>query len=132
MALPTQQLPQSGHRPTQPSVWLWLMTLVCASLLLCASTAQACHAHDGLLRSADGRSQLSAPADECPLCAAPHAALPADAEVAVVGTLQVETLQTGVSATSRKTQWTFDLFSRPPPTALRSSAMVVAGFAMAS
>ena len=120
-------LHQSGHRPSQRPVLLWLMTLLCASLLLCASTAQACHAHDGLLHSADGKSQFSAPADECPLCAAPHAALAADAQVTVVGTPQTETVAGGVSAVPRKKRWHFDLFSRPPPTSFRGDAVAAAG-----
>ncbi len=124
------QLHQSGKRPTtQRPVWLWLMTLLCASVLFCASTAQACHAHDGLLRSADGKIQFSAPADECPLCVAPHAALAADSHVTVVGTPQSEAIGAAVSMVSRKKQWHFDLFSRPPPVASCRHAMEVTGSA---
>lgn len=126
------QLDQSGKRLPQHPVWLWLMTLLCASLLLCASTAQACHAHDGQLRSADAKAQFSAPADECPLCAAPHAALPADAQNTVVGAPQIELVTVGVSSVSRKRQWHFDLFSRPPPSAPRHRAMDVTGLASVS
>ena len=93
------------------------MALLCVSLLFSASTAQACHAHDASLRSADGKAQISAPVDECPLCAAPHAALAAETHTTVARTPQTETLAPSLVGESRLTQLPFHLFSRPPPAA---------------
>ena len=97
------------------------MVLLCVSLLFCASTAQACHAHDASLRFANGKAQISAPVDECPLCAAPHAALAAETHTTVARTPQMETLTLPPVGESRLTQLPFHLFSRPPPAALAIS-----------
>ncbi len=121
------RLNQTGRRARQRPTWLWSMALLCVSLLFSASTAQACHAHDVLLQSANGKAQLTAPADECPLCAAPHAALVAETQTTISPTPQVEALATAASAVSRRTQWPFDLFSRPPPVASGSGAMASTG-----
>ena len=121
------RLPHPGRGSRQRPTWLWTMALLCVSLLFCASTAQACHAHDALLRSADGKAQISAPVDECPLCAAPHAALPAETQTTISPTPQVEALAVVASAVSRQIQWPFDLFSRPPPVLSRSDAMAGQG-----
>ena len=93
------------------------MVLLCVSLLFSASTAQACHAHDASLRSLNGKAQISAPVDECPLCAAPHAALAAETQTTVARTPQTETLAPSLVGESRHTQLPFHLFSRPPPAA---------------
>lgn len=102
------------------------MTLLCVSLLFCASTAQACHAHDASLR-ADGKTQISAPLDECPLCAAPHAALAAETHTTVSRTPQLESLAPSLLGELRLTQLPFHLFSRPPPTAISMNASAVTG-----
>lgn len=107
----------SRHRPARQSAWLGILALLCVSLLFCASTAQACHAHDALLRSADGKAQISAPVDECPLCAAPHAALPAGNQTVVGERPQLEHVQARRPLSPHLAQWSFHLFSRPPPTA---------------
>lgn len=91
------------------------MALLCVSLLFSASTAQACHAHDALLRSADGKAHVAAPVDECPLCAAPHAALAAETHTTVERTPGTETIIPTLAGQSRLTDLPFHLFSRPPP-----------------
>ena len=103
------------------------MALLCVSLLFCASTAQACHAHDALLRPTDGKAQISAPVDECPLCAAPHAALAAETQTTVDRTPQIDAVIVPLSARSRSTEWPFHLFSRPPPASFRSATTALAG-----
>ena len=102
------------------------MALLCISLLFCASTAQACHAHDSLLRSGGGKHQLVAPVDECPLCMAPHAALLAESQATVAGTSQAEGIVVALGNSGHPAEWPFDLFSRPPPSK-RHSAHAMAG-----
>lgn len=115
------RFPPSRHRSARHPTWLWVTALLCVSLLFCASTAQACHAHDALLRLADGKAQLSAPLDECPLCVAPHAAMLAETQTTVARTQQSEALVFFADGQPHRGQWHFDLFSRPPPAALTTA-----------
>ena len=109
---------QTGNAHRRHAMWLWTLTLLCISVLCGASTAQACHAHGALLRNGDGKAQITAPVDECPLCAAPHAAMAAANESTVAVTPQTETLLAGAPARPFRSGWSFDLFSRPPPAVL--------------
>lgn len=103
----------------QTSTRRWLLVMLCLSLLLCVSAAQACHGHDGL--RSDGKAQISAPLDTCPLCAVPHAVLPGVERVAAAELPPREQqMVPGVRARERAALWSFDLFSRPPPARLRS------------
>lgn len=106
----------------QASTRLWLLVVLCLSLLIGVSAAQACHVHEGL--RSDGKAQLSAPLDTCPLCAVPHASMPGVERAAVAGIPPREQQVAAIPlARGRSAMWSFDLFSRPPPASFRSHEM---------
>ena len=126
------RLLQTGRPPATRPRWVWLLTLLCACLLVSAGTAQSCHAHTALLHATDGKVQLSAPADECPFCAAPHASFAATTATSVERSPQQEAVPVPSFAAERFVLWSFDLFSRPPPVSARSGSAIQAGTSMAS
>ena len=94
---------------------LSLLVLLCVTMLFGASTAQACHVHERALKTQDGKAWVSAPVDECPLCAATHAALPIP-EQTVAGLVPETALVAPSRAESAHVErWSYELFSRPPP-----------------
>ncbi len=116
---------QTGKREG-PSTRLRLSALACLLLILAASTAEVAHHHPGEFGTQQQTTSRHAPAQNqtpnqkdnearCPLCIAMHGLLPVAAPIALAPVaLTYELLLTPPSFryTSR---WSFDLFSRPPP-----------------
>lgn len=102
----------SSHRTM---AGLWCVVLLCISFLSIASTAQACHAHGAALHLAGEKATFSAPLDECPLCAAPHAALIAEPELCTASILEIEPITCLELLPPFRATIAYDLFSRPPP-----------------
>jgi len=95
-----------------------LAVLLCVASLFGAGVVQAAHVHDAPISLAAGKHVLLAPADQCPLCAATHAAMAAAGETTVELLPRVErvTLAAGRERPPTR-QWSFEMFSRPPPAA---------------
>ena len=87
------------------SIWLYGLVVLCAALLLCASTVQVTHVH------ADARVQ-----DHCPICVAIHSAMPADASNTLVSFLASHPQ---AAASSPQIAYSgfceYSLANRPPP-----------------
>ena len=88
--------------------------LLAVSLLFGVSTLEACHIHDTGPRR-DGLAQVSAPADACPLCAMPYAAMAAETRTTKTAIPEAGLVLLPGALRVRAAVWSFELFSRPPP-----------------
>ena len=112
-----RKLLQPGQGVQQRSLGPWLLALFGVLLLLGMSTLQACHVHDSAALRRDGLPQITAPADECPLCAVPHVAVAAQSQTTAAALPQTEFLFVAALAEAQGEVWNFVLFGRPPPAA---------------
>jgi hypothetical protein len=101
----------AGRQP----IWLRLIAILCVLLIGIASTAEVCHTHPGASLVTKGSGQNVPAPDHCPLCVAMHSALPTTAGVSIGPALHTQPVALRVVATQRVQQWSFELFSRPPP-----------------
>ena len=119
---PLRALHPSRRESAPQSLRSVLTTVACLLLILFASTAQAAHTHGKLLPQ--GLTQVSAIADGqhilaedlCPLCAAMHSALPTPAVPPLRVALEKSPQAPDALRFGHSQAWSFDLFSRPPPT----------------
>jgi hypothetical protein len=104
-------------------MWLRLMALMCILLIGIASTAEVCHTHPGVVTASKNSSQ-NAPGqnvpgpDHCPLCVAMHTAMPTTASASFEPVLQAQAVAVKLAAEEWALQWSYELFSRPPPALL--------------
>jgi hypothetical protein len=114
---------QPGRIAQRQPVWLRLMALMCILLIGVASTAEVCHTHPGTIASSRNSGQnvpgsnVPGP-DHCPLCVAMHTALPATASASFEPVLQAQPVAVKLAADAWALQWSYELFSRPPPASL--------------
>jgi hypothetical protein len=109
---------QPGRIAQRQPVWLRLMALMCILLIGIASTAEVCHTHPGAITSSkDSRQNVPSP-DHCPLCVAMHTAMPTTTTAASEPVLEAQPLALKLVAEEWALQWSYDLFSRPPPALL--------------
>ena len=104
-----------GRRLERSSKGLRCLVLLAVSLLFGVSTVQVCHVHEGAGLRREGLPRLAAPADNCPLCVAPSAALAAEARTTATAVPGAGEVVLRAEMTPRATVWSFDLLSRPPP-----------------
>ena len=100
-------------------LWLRVLTLLCVLLLGGASTAQACHSHEDASALSKG-SPTNLPADHCPLCLAMHSAMPVAHATAPLLVEHLVDLVKEAPEARGSGIWSFSLFSRPPPVAIRA------------
>jgi hypothetical protein len=119
---------QPGRIAQRQPVWLRLMALMCILLIGIASTAEICHTHSVALATSKNSGQnvpgsnvpgsnVPGP-DHCPLCVAMHTALPTTATASFEPVLQAQPVALKLAAEVWALQWSYELFSRPPPALL--------------
>ena len=112
-----QALFQLGGTPQQRPFWHKLAAFLCLLLVIAASTAQAFHVHDDILRATKNTPQGPTVPDHCPLCVAMHSAVTANTDTAPQPLLFAESLRPAPANTGHSAVRSFDLQTRPPPTA---------------
>ena len=109
-----------------------MLALLCVWLVAIVGTAQVAHVHGDWLPKTD--THLSAPGlaseglgeEHCPLCVAMHTTLPTTVQVVPEPVQEVsQRLSTNVLVAPQK-QWSFAMFSRPPPSAGLSLILTMA------
>jgi hypothetical protein len=106
---------QLGRIAERQPGWLRVMAMMCVLLLCIASTAEVCHTHPGISSTSKDSRQNAPGPDHCPLCVAMHTALPATWHTAPDPVLQTQPMAPRAVAVQRVQQWSYELFSRPPP-----------------
>ena len=128
-ARPSRTSPRCGFGADR--TWSRISGILCIVIVALGACIQACHVHDGGRPGLSKTSQSSqqngpgntptSPPDHCLLCVAMHAAMPVAQGVAPVPIRQVQAAVLVALLPRRMHRFSFDMFSRPPPSTLEQA-----------